>query len=373
MMRDKLIQHAIRQSYGHRLGKEQLPEYVIFIDLPAKDVDVNLHPAKHEVRFHHARLLHDLLVKTIEDALSGFTQPELLNDEAPNFISNVNDHSSTYAFENSMVQAQVPVQDRKQEKSDYKQPLTSASEKGYHGTNVSRPSSFSGLKSSSQQSIESVLITPNREIDHDKLKQARTEQTKVEHTENEQTFTVNESYSNISEDSPSELSILFIQQQRFVYVQYANDVWLLDAEHLVTNDAVDTNINDSAFVMTPLLVPVRIRLNKEEQVWCQQHQEVLTHAGFDIKLHQPFLIIKQVPNALRQDSGQTVPQLFNQIMTGEQTDESLKHAILNRKAGLMTTEQIREKLLTESKDNTFIQRFCQLATKLDSKKILGIS
>ena len=84
MMRDKLIQHAIRQAYGQKLQSEQLPEYVIFIDLPATDVDVNVHPAKHEVRFHHSRLLHDLLIKTIQDALSAFEAQQSLDSEVGN-------------------------------------------------------------------------------------------------------------------------------------------------------------------------------------------------------------------------------------------------------------------------------------------------
>ena len=93
MMRDKLIQHAIRQAYGEQLGAEQLPEYVVFIELPAQDVDVNVHPAKHEVRFHYARLLHDLLVKTMEEALAGFNQQQQLEQEPiPDWVATPAQH-----------------------------------------------------------------------------------------------------------------------------------------------------------------------------------------------------------------------------------------------------------------------------------------
>ena len=67
MMRDKLIQHAIRQAYADLLQPEQQPEYVLFIELTATDDDVNVHPAKHEVRFQHARLLHDLIVSSFQE------------------------------------------------------------------------------------------------------------------------------------------------------------------------------------------------------------------------------------------------------------------------------------------------------------------
>ncbi|MDW3149834.1 DNA mismatch repair endonuclease MutL, partial [Vibrio sp. 2132-1] len=58
MMRDKLINHAIRQSYEMSLKPDQFAAYVLFIELDPHQVDVNVHPAKHEVRFHQARLVH---------------------------------------------------------------------------------------------------------------------------------------------------------------------------------------------------------------------------------------------------------------------------------------------------------------------------
>ncbi|MFA0066682.1 DNA mismatch repair endonuclease MutL [Vibrio breoganii] len=69
MMRDKLINHAIRQSYELALRPEQFAAYVLFIEIDAHQVDVNVHPAKHEVRFHQARLVHDFIYQALVDAL----------------------------------------------------------------------------------------------------------------------------------------------------------------------------------------------------------------------------------------------------------------------------------------------------------------
>lgn len=69
MMRDKLINHAIRQSYENSLKPEQFAAYILFIELDAHQVDVNVHPAKHEVRFHQARLVHDFIYQALSDAL----------------------------------------------------------------------------------------------------------------------------------------------------------------------------------------------------------------------------------------------------------------------------------------------------------------
>ncbi|MGD8113053.1 DNA mismatch repair endonuclease MutL [Vibrio sp. TRT 17S01] len=70
MMRDKLINHAIRQSYEASLRPDQFAAYVLFIEIDPHQVDVNVHPAKHEVRFHQARLVHDFIYQALSDALA---------------------------------------------------------------------------------------------------------------------------------------------------------------------------------------------------------------------------------------------------------------------------------------------------------------
>lgn len=69
MVRDKVINHAIRQAYAEFLGNEYYPAFVLFIDLDPKEVDVNVHPTKHEIRFHQQRLIHDFIYQGISHAL----------------------------------------------------------------------------------------------------------------------------------------------------------------------------------------------------------------------------------------------------------------------------------------------------------------
>ncbi|MFV0447094.1 MAG: DNA mismatch repair endonuclease MutL [Vibrio sp.] len=70
MMRDKLINHAIRQSYESSLRADQFATYVLYIEIDPHQVDVNVHPAKHEVRFHQARLVHDFIYQALSGALA---------------------------------------------------------------------------------------------------------------------------------------------------------------------------------------------------------------------------------------------------------------------------------------------------------------
>ncbi|MGM0482165.1 MAG: DNA mismatch repair endonuclease MutL [Pseudomonadota bacterium] len=69
MMRDKLLSHALRQAYERYLLADTVPTYVIYLWLPAAQVDVNVHPAKHEVRFHQQRQVHDFILQAVADAL----------------------------------------------------------------------------------------------------------------------------------------------------------------------------------------------------------------------------------------------------------------------------------------------------------------
>ena len=72
-MRDKLIMHAIRQAYETVWGVIEQPSFVVYLTVDPKDVDVNVHPAKHEVRFQQSRLVHDFICKSVCDALNEAT------------------------------------------------------------------------------------------------------------------------------------------------------------------------------------------------------------------------------------------------------------------------------------------------------------
>ena len=72
-VRDRILSHAGRQGYGELLFGRHSPAYILFIDMPAADVDVNVHPAKHEVRFRDGRLVHSLVSNSIRKRLAQIT------------------------------------------------------------------------------------------------------------------------------------------------------------------------------------------------------------------------------------------------------------------------------------------------------------
>ncbi|MFC1534564.1 DNA mismatch repair endonuclease MutL [Thermodesulfobacteriota bacterium] len=74
-IRDKLVTRSIMEGYGQRLMKGRYPQAVIFMEIDPTLVDVNVHPAKQEVRFHQGRLIFQTLSSTIENALRDQFRP----------------------------------------------------------------------------------------------------------------------------------------------------------------------------------------------------------------------------------------------------------------------------------------------------------
>ena len=87
-VRDRVVQHAVMQGYRGLLERGRYPLLVLFISIPPDQVDVNVHPAKHEVRFREQQKVHAAIQSTLEGFLASspwlaqLKKPELFTPPA---------------------------------------------------------------------------------------------------------------------------------------------------------------------------------------------------------------------------------------------------------------------------------------------------
>src|ERR1700749_4214914 len=69
LIRDRLILHALTEGYRNIIPPTSFPVVLLFLEIPPQEVDVNVHPAKTEVRFRQGAFLHDFVRDAVRAAL----------------------------------------------------------------------------------------------------------------------------------------------------------------------------------------------------------------------------------------------------------------------------------------------------------------
>ncbi|WP_394192917.1 DNA mismatch repair endonuclease MutL [Pseudoalteromonas atlantica] len=276
MMRDKLILHAIRQAFEEVAGQEELPGFVIYIDIDPRQVDVNVHPAKHEVRFHQGRLVHDFILQAVKQVVvplqDDFVAPQIPPQAQP---------TERFASAAPVEQADV---------FDYpKTPLQPSQPVSYSGgTSRASGSAASGL--SGQRESKASLHDVNA------FYQGVSEQ-HAAHFDSVATSTIQQTPASSPAQSISTTSLIvqhdgscvFTEQQQLYcsHFKYAlADYW----QQQITEQA---SLEGKA-----LLLPVRVNISADDQKILTEQQSWFNLLGFELNIEKQFVMVKKLPHSL---------------------------------------------------------------------------
>jgi DNA mismatch repair protein MutL len=281
MIRDKLVLHALRQAYEGMLPDNQFPAYILFLTLPAQDMDINVHPAKHEVRFHQSRQVHDVIFQAISQAL-------------------------VTAQAHSPVSAPSPMPSH-----DYIRPLEEAggnlSENQHNNSSAylssgeaRRQSTSSAASTKSSGGAYRPNLSPNiTEAGHQ--------------------------YQNLMSTAFDEVeAVRKVIVGKYFFVEQINHLIALPVVSVFAHHF--KRMLNNGHTRQPLLMPVSVLVDDASNNDVSAHAtiELLQNIGCVIDTHQHKCVLKQVPSALR-----ALPwaHMYAKILQGEQSPESTEQCL----------------------------------------------
>ncbi len=328
MMRDKLINHAIRQAFAELIPSDGFPAFVLFLSLDHKDVDVNVHPAKHEVRFHQSRYVHDFIYSVCHQALEQSMQQEL-NEEDVCTEFNDNKASLTQGFEE---------QSKAQTERDFNASVTQQLTPAYTGTLQQQNRDY--IKPL-QQMREPGSHYQHRQVDHVQASSTyqqlmtpyQTSKSSVETKENID-------YSGRARQKNS-VQVVHITEGKYALVSLESELRLVSLTAFATEVSLKAMIQrwQQGIVSQPLLLPVVMAIEENQKGVLDNFTVLFQKAGIVFSLPSATKVqIRQFPACLRDKDINTSFSELLRILT--QSKESLtENDMINALVAVSNTEE----------------------------------
>ena len=287
-IRDKVVSHAVRQAYQDVLYHGRHPAFVLFLEIEPADVDVNVHPTKHEVRFRDSRSIHGFVYSTLNRALS--------QDRPQDHLQ-----SAGAALQSNQDAEQLAAQ------SSIQFPSGQGPAEQHSHSNKSAGDIFGA-----QPSYSGDRYGVNMPM---------------------------AAYQGLyATDMPSEQGDIppmgfAIAQLRGIYIlaENAQGLIIVDmhaAHERIIYERMKTAFDDQGLVSQPLLVPESLAVSQREADMAEQSGEVFAQLGFVVeRAANESIIVRQIPAILR---GSEVEALLRDVISDlieHGTSERIRHHI----------------------------------------------
>ncbi len=270
-IRDKVVSHAVRQAYQDVLYHGRHPAYVLFLEILPSDVDVNVHPTKHEVRFRESGSIHSFVSSTLKNALASDRPQDHLQTGSENSSAGIEGLTQGNALDNQLQQSSLS--------------LLSTPSSGYQQTWHGSQSGSNGVNTplSNYQSLYSGQGQDQAEGEH--------------------------------EIPPLGFAIAQLKGI-FILAENSHGLIVVDmhaAHERITYEQMKQAFEDQSLASQPLLVPESLALSQREADIVEAHYGLFEQLGFSIeRVALESVIVREIPAILR---GSKVEGLLRDVVS----------------------------------------------------------
>lgn len=277
IVKDKLINHAVRQAYQDVLYNGRHPAFALFIELDPHAVDVNAHPAKYEVRFREGRLVYDFIKQSLQKALANTSPKPQTNKSIPNTI-----------------ELSVELNEK----------ISNISSKITHPQQTNFP-----------LYVAADSMSYPTETDHALCVSLKREEVLAEKKSTLQTTKPTE----ISRCDPPLGFALAQLHGIYILAENTQGLILVDihaAHERILYERLKHDIQNSDIKTQLLLIPICLTLSQQEVLLLEEYTNLFTQFGFEFESLGPeTLIIRQIPELLAKDNiEQLVHDVFSDLI-----------------------------------------------------------